>query len=342
MRLPQRIRLDPVGWLGTTRLFPFHQLRRFLLPLARCPAVQALLLDPLEGLRRHAPLGLGSLAAGLQARRRRRNLARLAAAGSPLVSVVVPAHNAAGTLESAVASLQRQSYDRLEVLIVDDASSDDTAVLAQRLAERDPRLRLLRSERQLGAARARNLGLAAAKGAYLTFQDADDRSTPDRIERQLAVLLGSRRHLASLCAYCRVDDDGRPLRVNGQLYRKRTTSLLFPRDPVLERLGGLAPLVRGEDSEYLARFVAAFGRPAERFLYAPLYLAHFTTGSLLWAESGVERRGDELVYDVEETKPAELEDYLAWHREIAAGRASPTLPFVPEGQRDDPRGRAAS
>ncbi len=329
MRITQRLRLDPEGWLRTTRLFPFRQLRRPLGPLARSAAMQAVLLDPLDGLARHAPLGLGGLAGALKKRRRRRNLARLEAAGRPLVSVVVPAHNAADTLRTAIASLLAQSYDHLEVLIVDDASSDRTAAIAKELGEQDGRVRLLQTERQSGAALARNRGLAAARGAYLTFQDADDTSAPDRIERQLAVLVGSRRYLASLCSYCRVDAEGRRLKVNDQLYRKRTTSLLFPRDPVLQRLGGMVPLKRGEDSEYLGRFVAAFGRSAERFLYAPLYLAGFSEGSLLWSDSTVERREDGLHYDVGETRPAELEAYLAWHGEIAAGRASPTVSLEP-------------
>ncbi len=337
MRINRRIRLDPIGWLQSTRITPIRQLRWLFLPLARQKAVQIFLLDPLEGLRRHAPLGIGGLAVWLQGRRRKRNLALFEALGEPLVSVIVPAHNAAATLEPAIESLLQQSYTRLEILIVDDSSADETADLAHRLAQRDSRVRLLRTPRQLGAALARNLGLAAASGDYLTFQDADDHSAPDRIERQLSLLVGTSA-LASLCSYYRVDAEGRPLRVNGEIYRRRTTSLLFPRRPVLERLGGMAPLVRGEDSEYLSRFYACFGRRSLRFLYAPLYVAAFSEDSLLWSESSVRREDDEVVYDVAETKPGALSDYEAWHREIAAGRASAHLPFEPAAERDDPRG----
>ncbi|MEQ8652946.1 MAG: glycosyltransferase family 2 protein [Kiloniellales bacterium] len=334
MRINRRIRLDPVGWLETTRIIPVRQLRWLLLPLARLPAVQFLLLDPMEGLRRHAPLGIGRLAVRAQRRRQRRNLARLQAAGNPLVSVIVPAHNAAATLDGAVTSLLRQSYQALEILIVDDISEDDTAQVAARLAQADGRVRLLSAPEHLGAALARNMGLAAARGVYLTFQDADDYSLPGRIERQLVPLLGTQGHLASLCAYCRVDDQGRPLRVNGEIYRKRTTSLLFARKPVLERMGGMAPLLRGEDSEYLSRFRAAFGRQALHVLYAPLYEARFSEDSLLWSDSQVRRQGDEIHYDVAETAPAALADYEDWHRRIAAGEASPHLALA--RKRDDP------
>ncbi len=335
MRINRRVRLDPVGWLQTTRIVPVRQLRWLLLPLARRSFVQDLLLDPLEGLRRHAPFGLSSLVARQQARLQRRRLGKLQAAGNPLVSIIVPAFNAAATLEQAIASLQRQSYDELEILVVDDVSEDATSQVAEALAQVDRRVRLIRAPQRLGAARARNLGLAAARGTYLTFQDADDHATPDRIERQLVALLGSKRRLASLCAYCRIDSQGRPLRVNGEIYRKRTTSLLFPRTPVLERLGGMAPLVRGEDSEYLSRFQAAFGRDALYFLYAPLYLAHFSENSLLWSDSQVVRVGNEITYDVTETEPDGLADYQSWHRQITTGEASPYLDL--ESQRDDPR-----
>lgn len=334
MRINRRVRLDPVGWLQTTRIIPVRQLRWLLLPIARLTIVQALLLDPLEALRGHAPLGLGPIAARQQARRQKRNLAKLRAAGNPLVSVVVPAHNAAATLAEAIGSLQQQSYGNLEILVVDDVSADATPQVAQALVQADPRVRLLRAPQRLGAARARNLGLATARGAYLTFQDADDRSTADRIERQLVPLLNDRRYLASLCAYCRVDDQGRPLRVNGEIYRKRTTSFLFPRKPVLERLGGLAPLLRGEDSEYLSRFHAAFGRDALCFLFAPLYEARFSEDSLLWSDSQVTREGDAVSYDVAETAPDELAAYQAWHQQIAAGKATPHLDL--ENPRDDP------
>ncbi len=341
MGLSQRARLDPLNWLQDTRLLP-RPIARLLLPLARSVSVQDMLLDPLDGLDRHGPGGLRRLARALRRGRRRRNLAAIARAGRPLVSVIMPAYNAAATVEAALKSLAAQSYDCLEILVVDDSSEDDTRERVRRLALCDRRIRLLAVRERLGAALARNRGLAEARGAYLTFQDADDRSLPDRIERQLAALLERRSALASLCAYRRVDPEGRAVTINGVLHRKRTISLLFARDPVLKRLGGMAPLVRGEDSEYLARLTAAFGKDSQVFLYAPLYEARFTPTSLLWEESDVRRVGDDIRYDVSETDPPELERYRAWHREIAEGRSEPHLPFRPRDARDDPRGAAAT
>jgi len=102
---------------------------------------------------------------------------------TPRVSVVLPAYNVAASLPAAVASALNQSLESVEVLSADDGSSDGTADVAAELARRDPRVRVLRSERNAGAAAARNRALAAARGDWLALLDADDRFAPDRLER---------------------------------------------------------------------------------------------------------------------------------------------------------------
>ena len=340
MQVTQIFRLNPTIWLERTGLFPFNRLRPLLRPILANRTVQAVLRDPLDELAQHGNRPLSSLAQKLKALRRRRRLRALESAGRPLVSVIVPAHNAANTVVGALKSLTGQSYGRLEIVVIDDKSTDETAALVSDLSVGDPRIRLLRAEHQLGAAGARNLGLAAARGDFVTFQDADDRSRQDRIERQLFLVVRNRRCLASLCAYVRVDPEGQPLFVNDQLYRKRTVSLLFRRDPVLQRLGGMAPLQRGEDSEYLARFTAAFGRSAQRFLPAPLYEARFSSDSLLWRDTEVQRQGNRIYYPAGETTQEALDRYRDWHRQIAAGKADAYLPLPKSPERDDPRGTA--
>ena len=106
----------------------------------------------------------------------------------PLVSVVVPTHNRAARLPVAVASVQAQTWARVELVVVDDASTDDTPEVLDRLAAADPRLRVVRPERPLGASDARNAGLDAAEGEVVAFLDDDDEWLPDKLERQLALL----------------------------------------------------------------------------------------------------------------------------------------------------------
>jgi glycosyltransferase involved in cell wall biosynthesis len=102
----------------------------------------------------------------------------------PMVSVVVPAYNAARTMEATLRSVLRQTVDDLELIVVDDGSNDSTSEIARSMD--DGRLRLLR-QRNAGHASARNTGIAAARGRYVAVVDADDLWLPQKLERQLAV-----------------------------------------------------------------------------------------------------------------------------------------------------------
>ena len=106
----------------------------------------------------------------------------------PLVSVIMPAYNCEQTLEAAAASVFSQTVSGWELIIVDDASRDGTAALANNLCARDPRVRLVTNERNLGVAASRNRGIRLAKGDYLAFLDSDDRWQPKKLELQLARL----------------------------------------------------------------------------------------------------------------------------------------------------------
>lgn len=90
------------------------------------------------------------------------------------VSVVIPCFNAAPCLPDAIASVVRQGVSETEILVVDDASTDETAALAERLSRQVPNLRLLRQPANGGASAARNAGLRQARGRYVCFLDADD------------------------------------------------------------------------------------------------------------------------------------------------------------------------
>ena len=107
----------------------------------------------------------------------------------PLVSVILPAYNAAATLREAVASLLRQTFRDFEVLLIDDGSEDDTGRIAQALATEDARVRPTPSP-HVGLVNALNLGLSLARGELIARMDADDLAHPDRFRRQTALLAG--------------------------------------------------------------------------------------------------------------------------------------------------------
>lgn len=103
-----------------------------------------------------------------------------------IVSVVIPAYNAAGFLANAVASLQAQTLADWEAIIVDDASTDGTLAVAESLAQADRRVRVVTQEQNGGPSAARNVGFAAASGAWIALLDADDIYLPERLTSMIA------------------------------------------------------------------------------------------------------------------------------------------------------------
>jgi glycosyltransferase involved in cell wall biosynthesis len=105
----------------------------------------------------------------------------------PQVSVIMPAFDAATTIEAAVASVQAQTEARWELIVVDDGSTDETLAILRRLARDDPRISVW-SVAHRGRGGARNVALLHARGRYVALCDADDLSRPGRFERQCTVL----------------------------------------------------------------------------------------------------------------------------------------------------------
>jgi peptidoglycan/xylan/chitin deacetylase (PgdA/CDA1 family)/SAM-dependent methyltransferase/CTP:molybdopterin cytidylyltransferase MocA len=101
-----------------------------------------------------------------------------------VISLIVPAHNAAKTLDRALSSVRAQSFADWEAIVVDDGSVDRTAAVAQAHADTDPRIRLIR-QAQGGVSTARNAGLAAATGDWVLFLDSDDAIAPDHLAAML-------------------------------------------------------------------------------------------------------------------------------------------------------------
>jgi glycosyltransferase involved in cell wall biosynthesis len=110
------------------------------------------------------------------------------ATASPRVSVVLPVYNGATYLDEAIRSVVTQDFTDFELLLIDDGSTDASPELMAAWAARDPRIRLLRNDRNRGIAYTLNVGLEAARGIYVARQDADDISMPRRFVRQVAEL----------------------------------------------------------------------------------------------------------------------------------------------------------
>jgi glycosyltransferase involved in cell wall biosynthesis len=106
----------------------------------------------------------------------------------PLVSVILPVHNAHKYLIKALESLRYQTYDHFEVIAIDDASTDDSYQILKAYAKNDSRFRVFRNKTNLKIANTLNLGIKKAKGSYIARMDADDFSLPNRFAKQVRYL----------------------------------------------------------------------------------------------------------------------------------------------------------
>lgn len=122
-----------------------------------------------------------------------------------LITVIIPTYNRKKKLLECISSILEQTYEHIEVLVVDDASTDGTEELFQR--KTDPRLRYIRYETNRGACYARNCGAALAKGELLAFQDSDDLWHPKKLEKQYAWLLSNKADLC-FCGMNRISEKG--------------------------------------------------------------------------------------------------------------------------------------
>jgi len=210
-----------------------------------------------------------------------RNEIRSFSGDGPLVSIIVPAFNAGNKIRMSVSSILEQSYRNLEVIIVNDGSTDSTQWVAHDLARDDPRVRVLDFPQNKGAYAARNVGLKDAVGQFVTVHDADDFAHAQKIERQVRPLLQNDRLVFSISDMVRVSAGGTFARRDiYPLQRMNTSSLLFRRELVLRECGYWEEERYGADSEYLFRLRHSFPKDRWVRLRLPLSLAADHSGSL--------------------------------------------------------------
>ncbi|KUL28677.1 glycosyltransferase family A protein [Actinoplanes awajinensis] len=237
------------------------------------------------------------------------------------ITTVVTTYRPGPALLVTVRSLIAQSWTNHEILIVDDGSEDTTALDAA--AALDPRVRVLRLPVNGGTYLARNAGLDAAAGEFVTFQDSDDWSHPLRLERQVAPLIAEKQVFATTSAGMRVTGDLVVTRPGYPGHRSyNLSSLMLRREPALKELGYLDTVRKGADAEYVERARAVFGRPAVPHLGGEtLALIRLSGGSLSSA--------DMAAGWMHPARHAYLSAFQAWHTRVIAGREAAFRPRTP-------------
>lgn len=193
----------------------------------------------------------------------------------PLISIVIPVFDRADIIDRTVNTCLAQTYGNIEVIVVDDCSRDDLEQALQIFAD-DPRLRLVRHERNRGVSAARNSGVQAARGAVIAFLDSDDIWQPTKLERQMELIEahGGDRYLCATLTEVRSDNG--TVRVRPKRRKPRGVLLgdyLFV-DKVQRKLPMVsfdsAPLKGGcfaQTSAYLLPKALALGTPFRETLH---------------------------------------------------------------------------
>ncbi|MQM28988.1 glycosyltransferase family 2 protein [Glycomyces albidus] len=260
-------------------------------------------------------------------------LARLTAAESepvedgPLVSVVMTCFRPGPELLTAVDSVLAQSWRRLELLLVDDASEPEYEDVLLEAAGRDERVRLLRQRANGGTYRARNRAMGVAEGEFATGLDSDDWAHPRWIERQIAPLLADPDLVMSVARGIRCTADLEPVVTPAQrLTEPRSTSVLYRAADVRERIGFYDTVLKGGDTEFKLRIQRTFGRDRVAFLDDLLTVVRQRPGSL--------SEGDVSTGWTTPDRFAYACAFKHWHRRIQQGRskafvaaAAPERPF---------------
>lgn len=184
-----------------------------------------------------------------------------------LISVVIPTYNRREALPAAIESVCAQTYENIELIVVDDASTDGTHELFAAIS--DPRVKYLRYEQNRGACYARNLGAAQARGALIAFQDSDDTWHADKLEKQYRRLCDTGAEMC-FCGMRRVAENGSafyyPVHAPGAgnpvgdflSENRASTQTMLMRREVWERLRFDEDIRRYQDWDFAIRAAAQF------------------------------------------------------------------------------------
>ena len=129
----------------------------------------------------------------------------------PLISIVVPIYNVEKYLKQCIMSIIEQTYEHLEIILIDDGSTDNSAEICDQFAYKEPRIVAIH-QNNAGVSAARNTGIVRARGEYVAFVDGDDFISPHMIKGLYSRIVQDQSDIA-ICGYRRVDEEGHELSV---------------------------------------------------------------------------------------------------------------------------------
>ncbi len=255
--------------------------------------------------------------------------------GDVKISVVMTAHNTGHLIEAAVESVLEQSHPNLELLVIDDASTDDTVRRLRNIKYNDNRLRIFSSPTNHGTYWSKNWGIMHAAGDYVATHDSDDISHPDRLMMQLGALKANPEVVAYTARWRRVNDAGEELEIDGKSERMAAISLMFDRKKVLEKTGYFDCVRISADTEFITRLEHVFGRRNVRHLRHHLYTGLLRDGSLTRGKnSGFtwQADGNSFRRELSGDRADYHQAFHKWHNAFPGNESTLKIDF-PQGER---------
>jgi len=206
------------------------------------------------------------------------------------VSIIVTTYNSAAFVENCLDSLLNQTIENVEIIVVDDASTDNTVEILKNY----PSIKVVKLVENRGTYNARNVGIQHSSGEFITFQDSDDWSHPERVSIQLQQLLDNNNTIANFSNFFRVDEKTglSSCRQNYPLLRLNLSSMMIGRR-ILDELGGFNDERRIESDKLLHNKALSFyGEKSVEYIKLPLAIGLLRNNSLTTSQdSGFNKYG---------------------------------------------------
>ncbi|PIR34250.1 MAG: hypothetical protein COV36_01310 [Alphaproteobacteria bacterium CG11_big_fil_rev_8_21_14_0_20_44_7] len=249
------------------------------------------------------------------------------------VAVLISCYNSAQTIEKAVDSILSQSHKNVEVLIVDDASSDNSIRKLQGLQSEDKRIRIFRSKHNHGVFYNFNWLMQHTDAEIITFQAADDFSHPFRLRIQLGGLMSGKDVVASTHLYCRVNREEQPIEINGEINKRAFALMMFKKTPILSKLGYFDTVRFGADTEFWERLKLSFAPNQIIRMPLVLYYALLNTASLTGTGRGAHKwekiASRKYRSEINGVRKEYHENSREWHQSQISGGNSLKIDFPP-------------
>lgn len=179
----------------------------------------------------------------------------------PKITVILPVYNSENTIKTSLDSILNQSWKNLEIIAVDDCSSDNSILILNHYASKDERIKILQTSFNSGPYVARNTALEVATGDYITCHDADDWSHPEKLSTQVTHLINNKNICANISQWARIRNDlsfnrrGNP----GFYIQPNLSSLMISRNLLINEFGYWDSVRFGADTELINRILKAKG-----------------------------------------------------------------------------------